>query len=217
MPPGGDPPRPFDVVVMAASVGGITALDQVLSQLPGDFPLPIVIVQHRDPKALSLLDRILGRRTSLRVKNAEAGERPVAGTVYLAPTDRHLTFRSDRTFAAVDGRRIRHTLSSANPLFESAAAVFHDRVLAVVLTGYDRDGTDGVQAVGAMGGTVIAQDEATSASFGMPGSAIATGAVRFVLPLPDIAPALVRLANTGTPCTPPAGGSREPEASGPRS
>ncbi len=184
----------FDIVVMAASVGGIAALDEVLSGLPADFPVPIVIVQHRDPAAVSVLDKILARRARLHVKNAEAGERPIAGTVYLAPSDLHLTFRADRTFATVDGRRIRHVRSSADPLFESAASVFGGRVLAVVLTGYGRDATDGVQAVRAMGGSIIAQDEATSTSFGMPGSAIATGAVEHVLPLSEIAPALVRMA-----------------------
>ena len=186
----------FDIVVMAASVGGIAALDAVLSHLPGDFPLPIVIVQHRDPAVVSILDKILARRTPLRVKVAEVGERPVAGTVYLAPTDRHLTFRADGSFATCEGPRIRHVLSSANPLFESAAKVFRDGVLAVILTGYDSDGTDGVQAVQRMGGRVIAQDEATSASFAMPRSAIATGAVGTILPLPDIAPALIRLAKS---------------------
>ena len=188
--------RRFDIVIMAASHGGITAYEEVLSHLPADFPLPIVLVQHRDPAAVSVLDKILARRTPLRVKHAQVGECPAARTVYLAPTDLHLTFASDRRFTTMDGRRIRHVLSSANPLFESAAKVFKDRVLAVVLTGYDSDATDGVQAVRAMGGRVIAQDEATSASFDMPKSAIATGAVRAVLPLSEIAPALIEMAGS---------------------
>jgi two-component system, chemotaxis family, protein-glutamate methylesterase/glutaminase len=186
--------RRFDLVVMAASIGGIAAYAEILSHLPRDFPLPIVIVQHRDPAVVSILDEILARRTPLRVKHAKVGERPVAGTVYVAPTDVHLSFAADGSFTTMNGRRIRHVLSSANPLFESAARVFRDGVIAVVLTGYDSDGTDGVQAVRAMGGRVIAQDEATSTSFGMPKSAIATGAVGAVLPLSEIAPALIRMA-----------------------
>ena len=187
--------RRFDIVVMAASVGGIAAFIEILSHLPADFPLPIVVVQHRDPAVVSILDEILARRPGLRVRNAKVGERPVAGTVYLAPTDVHLTFEADGSFATMNGRRIRHVRSSANPLFESAAEVFGNRVLAVVLTGYDSDATDGVQAVRAVGGHVIAQDEATSVSFGMPKSAIATGAVGAVLPLTEIAPALIRMAS----------------------
>lgn len=202
--------RGFDIVVMAAPVGGIAALDGLLSRLPAECPLPIVVVQHHDPAVVSVLDKVLGRRTPLRVKHAEAGERPVGGTVYLAPTDLHLTFGADETFAPIDGRRIRHVLSSANPLFESAASVFKERVLAVVLTGYGRDATDGVRAVRAMGGRIIAQDEATSTSFGMPGSAISTGAVDYVLPLSEIAPALVRMAVD----SPEGGGEVGPASSG---
>jgi two-component system chemotaxis response regulator CheB len=94
-------------------------------------------------------------------------------------------------FKVSDGTRIRGVLSSANPLFESAGTNLGPRTIAVVLTGYGRDGTDGVQAVKAGGGIVIAQDEATSRDFGMQGSVIATGAVDFVRPLADIGP-LVR-------------------------
>ena len=95
-----------------------------------------------------------------------------------------------------DGAKIRHVLSSANPLFESAARGLPGRVIAVVLTGYDRDATDGVQAVRLSGGTVIAQDAATSMSLGMPGSAIQTGCVDRVLPLQEIGTALVALARS---------------------
>ncbi|HEY4589270.1 MAG TPA: chemotaxis protein CheB, partial [Thermoanaerobaculia bacterium] len=92
-----------------------------------------------------------------------------------------------------DGSRIRHLRSSANPLFDSAADVFDGRLIAVVLTGSAQDGTDGVQSVKARGGVVIAQDEASSAAFGMPGSAIATGCVDQILPLQESGPALRRL------------------------
>jgi two-component system chemotaxis response regulator CheB len=102
---------------------------------------------------------------------------------------------ADLRVALADGRKIRGVLSSANPLFESAARALPSRVIAVVLTGYDRDGTDGVQAVKRSGGIVIAQDEATSESFGMPRSAIETGCVDRVLPLQEIGPALVARAN----------------------
>jgi two-component system chemotaxis response regulator CheB len=185
----------YDVVLVAASAGGVAALKRILADLPVEFPLPIVVVQHRAARE-SVLPQVLARRTPLTVKEVESGEGMRAGTVYVARPDLHLTVCPDRTFASINGRRIRHVLSSANPLFESAASVFKDRVIAVVLTGHDADGTDGVQAVKAEGGTVIAQDAATSESFSMPRSAIGTGAVDYVLPLPEIAPALVRLAGS---------------------
>lgn len=186
----------FDLVVMAASAGGISAFESVLSALPADFPLPIAIVQHRTTKHPNLMARVFSRHTPLVVKTAAQAERMEPGTVYLAPPHAHLTVDEDLRVSLKDGFKIRHVRSSANPLFESAARALPGRVIAVVLTGYDRDATDGVQAVRLSGGTVLAQDEATSTSFGMPGSAIQTGCVDRVLPLPEIGPALVALARS---------------------
>ncbi|HEY4563765.1 MAG TPA: chemotaxis protein CheB, partial [Thermoanaerobaculia bacterium] len=129
----------------------------------------------------------------LTVKTAEEGEVMRPGTVYLAPPDLHMYVQRGGVCHLADGRRIHHLRSSANPLFDSAADIFKGRVIAVVLTGVDGDATDGVQSVKAQGGMVIAQDEATSEAFGMPGSAIATGCVDQVLPLQEIGPALCRL------------------------
>ena len=184
----------YAMVVIAASAGGIQALQRLLSALPPDFPLPIAVVQHRTGNPPNLLARVLGRHTALNVKTAEGGEIISAGTVYLAPPHEHLIVRRDRSLALVDGHKIRHVRSSANPLFASAAQVFGEGVIAVVLTGGDRDATDGVHSVKQRGGLVIAQDEATSAVFAMPHSAIQTGAVHAILPLPEIAPELLRLA-----------------------
>lgn len=186
--------RRYALVTIAASTGGVQALQKLLGGLPPDFPLPVAIVQHRTAAHPNLLARVLGRHTALKVKTAEEGETLEAGTVYLAPPHRHLIVRRDESLALVNGRKIRHVRSSANPLFVSAAQVFGDGVIAVVLTGGDSDATDGVQTVRHRGGVVIAQDKATSALFGMPHSAIATGVVNTVLPLPEIAPELERLA-----------------------
>jgi two-component system chemotaxis response regulator CheB len=186
--------RRYALVVMAASAGGVQALQKLLSALPPDFPLPIAIVQHRTAAQPNLLARVLGRHTPLKVKTAEAGEIMAPGTVYLAPPHEHLVIRRNEALALVDGHKIRHVRSSANPLFTSAAQVYGDGVIAVVLTGGDRDATDGVQTVHQRGGTVIAQDQASSQIFGMPHSAIETGAVSAILPLAHIAPELERLA-----------------------
>jgi two-component system, chemotaxis family, protein-glutamate methylesterase/glutaminase len=186
----------FDLVVMAASVGGVAAFESVLTTLPEDFPLPIAIVQHRSTRAPNLMARVFSRHTDLVVKTATEGERMMAGMVYLAPPHAHLMVDRELRVSLKDGSKIRHVLSSANPLFESAALALPGRVIAVVLTGYDRDATDGVQAVRLSGGTVIAQDQATSQSFGMPASAIETGCVDRVLPLQEIGPALVALARS---------------------
>jgi two-component system, chemotaxis family, protein-glutamate methylesterase/glutaminase len=186
------------VVVVAASAGGVKALATLLAALPPDFPAPIVIVQHRTPHGRSLLSRVLGRTTKLRVVDSTPGAVLEPGVVYIAPADFHVTLTAAHTIAHTDGRRIRFLLSSANPLFESAATVFGGAAIAVVLTGSGFDATDGVQAVKAHGGIVIAQDRPTSEHFSMPASAIRTGAVDFVLPLDEIAPALVKLVRAET-------------------
>jgi len=180
--------RPW-VVTIAASAGGIQALRTILSTLPRDFPAIVVIVQHRAAQPVSILTDIL-RRTGRRVLDAVDGDALEAGTVYIARADSHLTIAPIKTFHYHDGTRIRHVRSSANPLFTSAAKVFDGHVIAVVLTGGGSDATDGVQGVKAHGGLVIAQDPATSEHFHMPKSAIASGAVDYVLPLEAIAPLL---------------------------
>jgi len=184
---------PYDLVAMVASAGGVKALEAILSALPEDFPVPVALVQHRTTRDPNPLARVLSRHTALTVKMAKDGEMLLPATVYLANPGLHLVVQPDHTLGLRDGRRIRHVLSSGNPLFESAAAALGRRVIAVVLTGYDSDGTDGVQAVKRAGGVVLAQDEATSQAFGMPRSAIETGCVDQVLPLESIGPELVRL------------------------
>jgi two-component system, chemotaxis family, protein-glutamate methylesterase/glutaminase len=166
---------------------------RVLAALPADFPAPVVRVQHRTFHTPDLLSRVLSRWSHMPVVAAGVGESLSSGIVYVAPADKHLVIRADRTFGVTNGRKIHHVRSSADPLFQSAAQVSGGRILAVVLTGADSDASDGVLAVKAAGGTVIAQDRATSENFGMPGSAIRTGAVDYILPLEEIGPTIVRL------------------------
>jgi two-component system chemotaxis response regulator CheB len=187
----------FDVVAVAASAGGLQALSGLFSALPADFPAALVVVQHLDPRHRSLIAAILSRRTALEVKEAEEGDALRPGTVYIAPPNKHLLVNPDGTLALAQSELVHFVRPSADLLFESVAASFKDRAIAVVLTGTGSDGTMGVQAIKKMGGTVIAQDEATSEFFGMPGAAIQTGSVDFVLPLREIPSALVTLVKTG--------------------
>ena len=186
--------RPIQLVTIAASAGGVSALRRVLSALPKDYPAAVAIVQHRSERQPDLLARVLSRSCRLPVDRVKPGERLQRGRVYLAPPRRHLVIRENGTFETIAGPKIHHLSSSANPLFETAAEIMGPAVVAVVLTGGDSDATDGVQAVKAAGGTVIAQDQASSQCFAMPSSAIKTGAVDYILPLDEIGPMLVRLA-----------------------
>ena len=187
------PNAAFDVAALAASAGGLTALSRVLSALPSDFPAAVVVVQHLDPRHRSLMADILSRRTSLRVKQAEEGDLLTPATVYIAPPNRHLLVNPDGTLSLSQSELVHFVRPSADLLFESVAASHKDRAIAVVLTGTGSDGAMGVQAIKKMGGTVIVQDEKTSQFFGMPAAAIQTGNTDFILPLDEIASALVTL------------------------
>ena len=177
----------FDVVALAASAGGLRAISTVLSGLPADFPAAIVIVQHLDPRHRSLMADILSRRTGLQVNQANDNDRMSSGTVYIAPPDHHLLVNADRTLSLSHSELVHFVRPSADLLFESVAASFKERAIAVVLTGSGSDGNLGVRAIHKMGGTVIAQDEKSSEFFGMPDASIQTGGVDFVLPLDEIA------------------------------
>ena len=183
----------FDIVAIAASAGGLNALSHILSGLPSDFAAAIAVVQHLDPRHRSLMADILSRRTSLRVKEAEDGEPLRPGMIHIAPPDHHLLVNPDGSLSLSHSELVHFVRPSADLLFESVAAAYKERAIAVVLTGSGSDGTMGVRAIKKMKGTVIAQDEASSEFFGMPGSAIDTKNVDFILPLDEIAPALVTL------------------------
>jgi len=185
----------YELVHNAASAGGIPALSAILAGLPVSFPAPIAVLLHRSATVPSVLPELLRRQTLLRVKEAEAGEPFVPGTVYVAPPTVHLTVAVDRRFHLDDGQRINFFRSAADPLIRSAAHALGGRVIAVILTGGGRNGTSAVRDVKALGGTVIAQDPTTAQQPGMPSAAIATGAVDYVLPLEDIAPLLIRLTS----------------------
>ena len=184
---------PFEMVALAASAGGLKALSEVLAPLPADFRAPIVLVQHLDPKHRSMMAEILGRRTPLVVRQAADGDRPTPGGVWVAPPAHHLLVNDDGTLSLTRTKLVHFVRPSADLMFESMAASFEDRAIAVVLTGTGVDGEMGVRAVKKMGGTVIAQDRATSEHFGMPGAAIGTGCVDSVLPLAEIAGELIKL------------------------
>lgn len=187
----------FEVVGIAASAGGLAALGQVLDELPADFPAPIAVVQHLDPRHRSLMAQILARRTALQVKQAQQDDRLEPGWVYIAPPDHHLLVNHDGLIYLSQSEPVHFVRPSADLLFESLAVSYGECVIAVVLTGSGSDGEMGVKAVKEKGGTVIAQDEHSAEYFGMPGAAIATKCVDFVLSLDEIAPALVTLVMKG--------------------
>lgn len=190
-----EPRRGFDIVAIATSAGGLRALEQILAPLDPGFPAPILVVQHLSRSRESIMAQILARKTRLKVKQAENGESIGAGCVYTAPSNHHLLVRPDGTVSLTSTDLVHFVRPSGDLLFESVAASFGPRAIAVVATGTGFDGATGVIAIKKAGGLVIVQDELSSEFFGMPGAAINTGDVDLIVPLNEIAGALSRLTS----------------------
>jgi two-component system, chemotaxis family, protein-glutamate methylesterase/glutaminase len=182
----------IDFVVVGASLGGFNALGFLLSELPASLSVPIAVVQHRSSGSGESLKVALQRRCRLRVQDAQDKERIQSGRVYLAPADYHLLVERGSLALSTDPP-VCNARPSVDVLFESAADAYGADLAAVVLTGANRDGSQGAAWVKRRGGTVIVQDPATAECPIMPRSAIEAAAVDFVLPLVDITKTLTRL------------------------
>jgi len=191
------PGAEFDVVALASSAGGIAAIGHILESLPAGFPAAIVVVQHLDPRHRSLMAEILRRRTPLEVLQAAEGDTIRPGTVHIAPPDRHLLVNRDGSLSLTQSELVHFVRPSADLLFESVAASYKERAIAVVLTGTGTDGSLGIGAIKKMGGTVIAQDQESAEFFGMPAAAIKSGYADFILRLDEIPSALTTLVMEG--------------------
>ncbi len=179
------------VVAIATSTGGPGALQRVLSQLPGDFPAPILVVQHNTPGFMTGLVSWLDGGCDLVVKVAEQGEALQPHTVYLAPDERHLGITGLSTVLLSDAPPVGGFRPAGTFLFESVARAVGPAVVAVILTGMGEDGVAGLRAVRLAGGQTIAQDEESSVVWGMPGVAVAAGLADLVLPLEAIPARLI--------------------------
>ncbi|MBE8525450.1 chemotaxis protein CheB [Amycolatopsis sp. H6(2020)] len=184
-------PARLPIVALVASAGGLDALGRVLGPLPADLPAAILVAQHLDPCRTSHLTSILAGRTALRVVEAADGDVLVPGVVLVAPAARHLLLTPEPRVVLVAAGALPPARPSADLLLATLAVTCGPRALAVVLTGKGTDAQAGIRAVARCGGTVFAQDEATSAHFGMPGAAIGTGLVDATLPLSEIAGAVL--------------------------
>jgi two-component system chemotaxis response regulator CheB len=181
------------IVGVAASTGGPAALHRLLTELPASFPAPILIVQHIAIGFAEGLAAWLNRAGQLRVKLATHDERLVAGMVYLAPDDRQLGVTGAGYAQVIEAPPVETFRPSATYLFGSLASGYGASAIGVVLTGMGNDGAAGLVRLHAAGGTVIAQDEASSVVFGMPRAAVQASCVDSLLPLELIAGQLQKL------------------------
>lgn len=184
--------RSYELIVIGCSMGGMKAMGVILGAMPKDFPVPIVIVQHRYKTSNESLPQFLGRHSELNVVDADDKQWIRGGTVYLAPADYHLLVERGELHLSIDGR-VEHSRPSVDVLFESAADAYRDTLIGVVLTGANNDGARGAASIKMRGGFVVVQDPETAESPVMPRAAIAATRVDRILPLNRIGPFLVEL------------------------
>ncbi len=191
------------IIAIGSSTGGPEALRNVIAKCTADMSAPIVIAQHMPALFTKILAEHLAKASGLPCKEVEQGERLQAGHVYVAPGDFHFTVRRDAAgfYAALDqSPPINFCRPAVDPLFQSVAEVTRGQALGVILTGMGHDGREGVRALRAAGGTILAQDEATSIVWGMPGAVAEAGLADHILPLSDIGSDIVRRARVGCRC-----------------
>jgi two-component system chemotaxis response regulator CheB len=188
-------------VVIGASTGGPSAVREILKGLPADFPLPLLLVMHLSDAFEFPMVEWLSKNSRVPVRHAVHGELlPPVGQpgVVMARADRHMVLRGGRLWLTDEPLR-----NSCRPavdlLFESAARELGPQAIGCLLTGMGKDGAEGLHALKEQGAMTLAQDEASSAVFGMPREAIQMGAARFVVSLKDMAGWLVTLARTSIP------------------
>jgi two-component system chemotaxis response regulator CheB len=196
--PGTKPPPPFSrpavtarrLVVIASSTGGPSALQAVVSRLPAALDAAVVVVQHMPPGFTASLAQRLDDAGPLHVHEAAANDVVAADRVLVAPGDRHLISSLSGRVQLVGLPPVNGVRPAADVTLQAVAPVWRERLLAVVLTGMGHDGRDGVRAVRDHGGTIIAQDEASSTVWGMPGAVVEAGLADRILPLDRLGAAI---------------------------
>jgi len=186
----------YEAVVVGVSAGGFAVLSRILEGLPDSFPMPVIVIQHRSKDERTLLEELLRGKCAIRVKQADEKERIQGGVVYFAPADYHLLIESDRSFSLTCDEPVNFSRPSIDLSFETAAEVYGNKLVGIILTGSNGDGAAGMQAIRQRGGLTIAQDPETAVFPGMPRAAIEAGAVQHIFTLEEIKYFLITLMNT---------------------
>jgi two-component system, chemotaxis family, protein-glutamate methylesterase/glutaminase len=180
-----------NIIVVGASAGGLEALRRVIGAFPPAFPASVMVVLHTAPQSPRLLAEIIGEYASIPVAYGTLNEEVFPGHLYLAPPDHHLIVTRSGRLSLDAGAKVRHSRPAADRLFISAAEFYGPRVIGVVLTGGDGDGTDGLRAIKKAGGLAIVQDPAEAAAPDMPMNALKQSQPDYCLALDEIGPKLI--------------------------
>lgn len=189
-----NPNKISKVLVIGTSAGGLSALQKLISQLPKDFPLPVLVVRHISPDATGniLLDE-LNKLGILKCQHAKSGSSLRPGHLYLAPSDHHLLIGGDLKMQVTKGAHENRSRPAIDPLFRSAAVAFGTGVIGILLTGYLDDGTAGMKAIKRCGGTSIVQDPDEAEYPDMPRNALNNVEIDHCLPIAEMGALLERI------------------------
>ena len=161
-----------EAVVIGVSAGGLKALSAILPTLPGDYPLPVMVVIHLPPSGKSMIADLFAAKCALKVIEADDKIAIEPGTIYFAPPDYHLLVEQDRTLSLSSEEPVLFSRPSIDVLFETAADAYGSGLIGVVLTGANNDGAEGLRAIVAAGGTALVQDPQQAFASAMPDAAL---------------------------------------------
>jgi two-component system chemotaxis response regulator CheB len=183
----------YEAIVIGVSSGGMNALKIIASGLPANFSIPIIIVQHLSAHSDSQWIKLLNEKSALDIKEADEKEGIEKGKIYIAPPNYHLLIERDKTFSLTIDERVNFARPSIDVLFESAAEAYKNKLIGMVLTGSNHDGTKGIKRIKEYGGLTIIEDPKTAASPYMPKSAMNAIESDYILSLDDIVPLLIKM------------------------
>ena len=186
----------YTAIVIGTSAGGLNALSFILEKLPATYPVPVMVVQHRSKDQRYLLEEVLQSKCDIRIKQADEKEKIESGYVYVAPPDYHLLVEADKTFSLSADQPVCYSRPSIDVLFETAATVFKDGLVGIILTGANNDGAAGTIAVKKNGGLTVVQDPGEAQFPFMPRAAIETNHVKYIRTLPEIQDFLLKISDT---------------------
>lgn len=187
--------KPYKLVVIGVSAGGLNALKEIYMHLPGDFDIPMIIVQHLHANSDSFLSNYLDKLSALHIKEAEEKEKIESGMVYIAPPNYHILVDEDHAISLTLDGKVNYSRPSIDVLFESAADIYGSDLIGIILTGSNDDGAEGMKRIKEKGGLLIVQDPTTAETASMPMSVIRQTSVDHILELDKIAPFLQKLTN----------------------
>jgi two-component system chemotaxis response regulator CheB len=191
--------KPVKLIVIGGSAGSLQVILNFLAAIPRDFPLPILVVLHRNGVFESNLEELFSSRTRVPVKEVEEKELIIPGTTYICPADYHVLLEKDHSFSLDYSERVHYSRPSIDVTFRSAADSFGEELVALLLSGGNADGVEGLQYVKARGGLAVVQDPATAEVPYMPQQAVTKGEIDFIVPAVEIPAFLLGLARLPRP------------------